>query len=254
MPELSTPYAPRIRSPQLIERAKTQLVTLEVYRDGAKVDFTTGLYTLQNNSGGYIVQDELVNKVDTTAQYTIAASQVPITTDLSEGWIETWKITIGTTQYKFRRPAYVCLSPIYPVISDIDLQTLYPDLSNLLPTTETSWQKWIDEAWYQVLNRIRIAGRLPYLIMDPNALREPHLNLTLALIWRALHSALGQSEGRYLDLANLHERSFEKSLSSTNFRYDNDQNDVMDDPYDRTGGVSQIYTSDPPKYYTRKWR
>ena len=155
MPELSTPYAPRIRAPQLIQRAKTQLVSLDIYRDGSKIDFTSGLYSLQDQTGTFILEDVSVNKVDSSAQYTIAASQVPSTTQLSEGWMETWKITIGTTEYTFKRPAYICLSPIYPVISDIDLTTLYPDLANLLPTDETSWQKWIDESWFQVLNRIK---------------------------------------------------------------------------------------------------
>jgi len=253
MPELSTPYAPRIRAPQLIQRTKTQLVSLDVYRDGAKIDFTSGLYSLQDQTGKFILEDQNVNKVDSSAQYTIAASQVPSTTTLSEGWMETWKITIGSTQYTFKRLAYICLSPIYPVISDIDLTTLYPDLSNLLPTGESSWQKWIDESWFQVLNRIRIAGRLPYLIMDPHALREPHINLCLSLIWRALHSALGQSEGRYLDLAREHERAFERTFSSMNFRYDEDEDGVMDDPYERTGGVSQIYLSDPPRAFYRRF-
>ena len=67
MPELSTPYAPRIRAPQLIERAKTQLVSLDVYRDGAKIDFTSGLYSLQDQTGKFILENQNVNKVDSSA-------------------------------------------------------------------------------------------------------------------------------------------------------------------------------------------
>ena len=251
MASLSTPYAPRIRSPQLLQRATTQLVTLAIYRDGAIIDFTSGKYSLQDQDGVYILQEVTVNKVASEAQYTVAASQLPVSKPLSEGYIETWVITIGTTAYTFKRPAYLCRSPIYPVISDIDITTLYPDLSNLLPSGETSWQKWIDESWYQILNRLRQHGSLPYLIMDPQSIREPHLHLALSLIWRVLHSALGQSEGRYLDLAKEHERSFDRTFKTMNFRYDQDEDGKMDNPNERRGQPI-IFLCDPPRGYRRR--
>ena len=48
---LDTYYAPRIRVPQMIQRGKTQIVELIIYRNGAEVTPTGATYQLLDEDG-----------------------------------------------------------------------------------------------------------------------------------------------------------------------------------------------------------
>lgn len=249
---LDTYYAPRIRVPQMIQRAKTQIVELIIYRNGAEVTPTSATYQLLNEDGTEIISTTTANLSGNKIQYTIASSLVPETMSLTDGLFELWEVEIDGVDYTFQRPAYLCRRPLYPCISDIDLESSYSDLANLLPASYTDgWQRYIDEAWVRIIERLRQLGNLPYLITDPQALRASHLELSLALIWRNMHSSLGQSNGRYLDLYREHVKSYEYQFKQISFRYDLDGDGMADDVDKRRAGFPMISTTNPPSRYNR---
>ena len=249
---LGTYYAPRIRVPQMIQRNKNQVVQLIIYRDGAEVTPTSATYQLMNEDGTDVITTSAATITGNKIQYTIQSTVVPETMDLSDGLFEIWEVEIFGVFYTFQRPAYLCRRPLYPVISDIDLEATYSDLENLLPSGNTDgWQKWIDEAWVRIVERLRQQGNLPYLITDPQSLRAAHLDLALALVWRNMHSSLGQSNGRYLDLYKEHIKSYEFQWKQISFRYDMDQDGQPDDVNKRRAAYPMISTTNPPSRFSR---
>ena len=66
----STPYAPQIKVPELLERGKTQLTTLPVYRDGALVVPTDVRYSLIAPDGTKIVDEAAGTYPGNISQYT----------------------------------------------------------------------------------------------------------------------------------------------------------------------------------------
>jgi hypothetical protein len=245
-----TLYAPRIRIHQVLARGKAATVTLPIYRDGGLVVPASGTYNLVDESGVDVIAASAVSISGSIATYNISAPQLPDTLNLSEGYMEHWALVIGGDTFNFKRPCAIARSYLYPVISDLDLEAQYSDLASLKPASMTSYQTYIDEAWYQIILRLRELGNLEYLIMDPQALRMSHINLSCYLIFKDFDSS-GLGEGRYLDLAKHHREAFSDCFKRQNWRYDLDSNDQMDDPNKRRAGQSVIYTCTPPPYWSR---
>ena len=251
---LSTFYAPRIRIPSMIQRGKTQTVSLSIYRDNAKVTPTACTYQLLDEDGTDIISTTAGTISSGDCQFTINSSIVPDSMTLSDGLYEIWEVTIDAIDYTFQRPAYLCRRPLYPVVSQIDLESCYSDLSNLLPTSYTNgYQTWIDEAWVRIVERLRQQGNLPYLITDPQTLRGVHLELALALIWRNMHSAIGTASG-YLDLYQTHIKSYEYQWKQLSFRYDMDEDGMPDNHKERKAAQPIISTANPPRFgFWNRW-
>ena len=250
---LDTFYAPRIRLPQMLQRGKTQIVELIIYRNGAEITPTSATYQLLNEDSTEIITTNPATIVGNKIQYTINSTILPESMSLSDGLFELWEVVISGVSYTFQRPAYLCRRPLYQVISDIDIESSYSDLADLLPASYTNgWQSWIDEAWVRIIERLRMKGNLPYLITDPQSLRSVHLELSLALIWRNMHSSLGQSAGRYLDLYKEHIKTYEHLWKTQcSFRYDMDEDGMPDDVDKRRTANPIIVTSNPPSRYNR---
>ena len=249
---IQTFYAPRIRIPSMLQRGKTQTVSLSIYRDNAKVSPTACTYQLMDEDGSDVIAASAGTIVLNDCTFTINASVVPGSMSLSDGLYEIWEVTIGGIDFTFQRPAYLCRRPLYPVVSQIDLESSYSDLANLLPASYTNgYQTWIDEAWVRIVERLRQQGNLPYLITDPQSLRNAHLELSLALIWRNMHTAIGMASG-YLDLYQLHIKSYEYQWKQLSFRYDMDETGVADNPKQRKSAQPIISTANPP-YFGYFW-
>lgn len=250
----STPYAAQIRAIELLERSKSQKTHLKVYRDGLQLVPTAATYTLIKPTG----EDLLTGATGTinvsgTVSYTHSPAQLSDTEDLGEGYVQEWTLTIGGEDYLFRRMAALVRRRLYPVVSDIDLTATYSDLDNVRPSSLTSYQQYIDDAWYQILRRIRNRGMgYEYLMMSAESFFESHRHLSLYLIFRDFHSSLGQSNGRYLDLANEHYKLFRDEFDSINFVYDTDHDGEADDANKRTRGQPTVFLNRPGEYYRRR--
>ncbi|TXH41150.1 MAG: hypothetical protein E6Q97_38100 [Desulfurellales bacterium] len=69
-------------------------------------------------------------------------------------------------------------------MSDQDLLRYHPALTRRRPSTETSYQDYLDATWREVEAKLIASGKRPWLIISPQALRGYHLALTLAAIYR----------------------------------------------------------------------
>lgn len=247
---LSTPYSARIRTVELLERAKAQTTSITIYRDNAAVIPTSATYTLKASSGSKLVDagSAAIDSGSGVVTYTHSAEELPSSKTLGEGYMQEWSITIDSEVHIFRRMTALVLRRLYPVVSDIDLTSVYSDLQELRPSSLTSYQKYIDDAWYQIIRKIRAKGNFEYLVMSSEALYEPHRHLSLYLIFRDFHSSLGQSSGRFLDLANEHQRMYHFELDNTNWYYDENHDNKVSDQDKRTAQQPVIYTNGAPFY------
>jgi len=251
---MTTPYSAQIRHVELLERNKNQTTSISVYRDNALVVPTEAKYTLIDPNNKKIL-DSVVASVatDGVVSYPHTATQLPSSQILGEGYIQEWWIKIDGYGHIFRRMTALVLRRLYPVVSDIDLTAIYSDLEDVRPSTLTSYQKYIDDAWYQILRRIRNRGMgYEYLMMSAESFFESHRHLSLYLIFRDFHSSLGQSNGRYLDLANEHYKLYRDDFDSINFIYDENHDGEADDPNKRTRGQPTIFLNRPGEYYRRR--
>ena len=90
-----------------------------------------------------------------------------------------------------------------------------------------------------------------YLVMSPESLYETHRHLTLYLIFRDFHSSIGQTEGRFLDLAQEHYKQFLLEFDQVNWIYDQSHEGKINEPNKRVSATPVIYTSAPPAYNRR---
>ena len=248
---MSTPYAAQIKIVELLERNKAQQTILKVYRNNSQIIPTSATYSLQKPNGDYIVQSETAN-IDSsgTLSYNHTTTEISEDLNLEEGYLQEWSCTIESVVHIFRRTSAVVLRRIYPVISDIDLTATYSDLQDLRPSNLTSYQTYIDEAWFMILNKIRNNGDgFAYLVMSPESFRQSHLNLSLYLIFRDFHSSLAQTGGRYLELAQEHYKMYVNELETMSWQYDTSHKNRVDDNNTRTRGQSTIFLSRSGHYY-----
>jgi|TARA_R110000787_G_scaffold147555_1_gene261328 hypothetical protein len=242
----STPYAPQIKVPELLERGKSQTSLLPIYRDGALVSPTGVKYTLIAPDGSKTVDNATATYPGNIPQYTHSASLLSDSLNLGEGYVQEWTVTLEGSPFIFRRNAALVKRRLYPVISDGDLTSTYSQLADIRPSNLTSYQTYIDEAWYTMIQKLRQeGGGLEYLVMSAESFREAHQNLTLYYIFRDFHSSLGQSNGRYLDLAGEHFRQYHHAWKQINFIYDFDHSGTSESPNQRVAKQPVIYLCNP---------
>jgi len=244
-------YSPRIRIHEVLERTRSATVDLPIYRDNALVSPTSAYFRLTDPNGEEVIARTAVSIVANVATYSISPSEVPSSLALGDGYMQEWELTISGSVYTFKKPTAIARSALYPVISDLDLEAEYSDLASIRPSSlGSSYQTYIDEAWVQLIQRIRDLGNIEYLIMSPQSLRACHKNLTFYLIFKDMDSS-GLGEGRYLDLAREHRKQFEFDFKRLNFQYDLNQDGKVDDKNRRRANLGVIYTSAPPIWYRR---
>ena len=181
-----TLYAARFLGPEILEHGRANTVTCSVYRDGVIVTPTAenSTLTVYNASNVEVAHAGAVAVASSVASCSFTAAELAAES-YSDSWRFEWALVLpdGIT-HAFRTDGALVHRRLYPVVTDADLLRSHTDLSRRRPPTETSYQDYLDEAWAQVESRLVNMGRRPWLIMSPSALRESHLALTLALIFR----------------------------------------------------------------------
>ena len=251
----STPYSSDSRTVELLQREVTNTTDITIHRNGAVVGLDSGSYTLIKPDGTKLVDAAAVTIAANVASYTHSAASLPNTLTLGEGYIQEWTLYINELVYVFRRTCSIVRRRLYPVVYDGDLTSVYSDLASLRPSTLSSYQPYIDDAWFTIIRRLRTeGGGLEYLVISPESMFEAHRHLTLYLIWRDFHSSLGQSNGRYLDLSQEHYKLYQDEWKRINFIYDYDHDGKADEPDMRTAKTPVVYLSNPGRFGRFRYR
>jgi len=169
-----------------------------LWRDGEIVPVDSGTVSVYDSSGAAVVSAAAVTvDGDGIASYALLAATTASSTR-GMGWRVEWRLASGTpsTSTTYRNSAGLVRSQLAPVITDADLfrrvSGLDPDGAAPLSTL-TTYQDKIDEAWIVIHGWLSGKGSLLHLVMEPSALRETHMLLTLALIFEDFATRLNEA-------------------------------------------------------------
>lgn len=185
-------YTADFPTPDLLQRGRDEGLICRVRRAGAVAAPTEAGSTISvyDQSGTAIVDAAAVTvDSDGFATYTLLGS-VTTSLSLSKDWRIAWSLIMpdGVT-HLFENRAVLCRRVPAPVVGEGALYSRVPALNpngHSPITRETEFSSFIDEAWVVIVNRLVESGRRIELVLDPSALREVHLTLTLSLIFEDL--------------------------------------------------------------------
>lgn len=200
MAATDTLYVARFQlAAELIDHGRANLLKCPVYRAGALVSPTQGASSTitVKDSSGTIVVSTTVTVTDSVAQYSLAAAAIASYVTPSEGWLVEWALLMADgVVHTFSTQAMLVRRQLYPVVTEADLyrRASVLDPAGTAPITSlTNYTDKLDEAFVHIQNRLIEAGRRPWLIIAPGALRDVHALLTLALIFEDLASRLNEA-------------------------------------------------------------
>jgi hypothetical protein len=221
----------------VLQRARTQTVQMEAYRDGALVAPSAGTFTLVDPSGTALVDAQAVTIASSIARYTIDATAIPATLELGEDYQERWSLVMpdGSTRTILREAA-IARFLLHPVVADVDLTSEYPDLVAEFATVATSLQGFLDEAWRQICEKLFQRDRWPDLLISTSALRLPHRELALYLAHKALYRS-APSVNRWETLMQLHQAGWEREWGALTAKWDRDLDGLADGGREAVNGV-----------------
>ena len=176
-----------------------------------------------------MVADEAVTVTGSVAQYTLLGSATA-DLDLSRYWRIAWSLKMpdGAVHLADNRAALVRRTP-HPVVTEAVLYARCPALDPSTATVITSrsdYASTIDEAWYQIINRLIESDDLRVEdIVNPSAHRGVHLALVLALVFEDLAAR----NSTYKIAADGYREQYEVAWSRLGPEVDTDGDGVADE-------------------------
>lgn len=244
MPQV-TEYSARFAVPDFIERAKTQTLELPVYRNGALVAPSAGTFTLLDESGDTVDTGAVV-VASSIATHALDSAAVPATLALSARWRERWVLTLAGVVHTFYRDAHLVRERLWPVITDADLTRLHSELRSWLADDASNLQGYLDGTWDEIQLWLLAQGRRPYLILTPWALRQWHLNLALAAVFRDYASSAG--DGKYRALADTYDGKAVQARDALVLTYDDDEDGIVDAADEQLAGEAVLMATRPGRW------
>jgi len=233
----------RFLAPDYLVQGLDNVLSCPLWASAGLVAPASGTCTVYDASNS-VISTGAVTVTASIATYTVSAAEVPSTLQRGTGWRVEWSLVVGsTTLPTIRNSAALVLSILTPVVTDADLfrrvSALNPSANDPI-TVETDYQDKLDEAWTSILGRLVGAGNLPQLIMEPSAMREPHLLLTLALIFEDLGSRLNEAHAAQ---GAMYRTRYEAAWSDLRFEYDTSQTGRADGRRKRGASATVFLTA-----------
>jgi len=211
----------RFLSPDYLTQGADNVISCPLWASGALVAPTSGTVSVYDAGNNLVVNAAAVTVAASIATYTIPASVLPSTLARGMGWRIEWSLVVSTITTVYRNSAGLVKSQLAPVVTDADL---FRRVSGLNPagtaplSSLTNYQAYLDEAWISLLGKLTGKGNLPHLIMEPTALREPHLFLTLSLIFSDFRTRLDND--KWAEQAKEYDEKYSKAWDGLAFEYD----------------------------------
>lgn len=227
MSAAETIYAARFKGPEFLSQGRDNVCTCPLRRAGANVTPDAGGTVVVRRADGTTVTSGTITVSGGVATYTIASATIASETRRADYRIE-WTLSVGGVFQVYRRGCIIGRSRLHPVIDDTDLTAgRHSDLADLRPSTASSYQDYIDEAWEEIIAWLRGKGSLAHLVMDPEATRLWHLYQSLALAFNDFTVA-GDPDGKWERQRDRYERKADAARDELTLTYDTDDDGVVD--------------------------
>lgn len=237
-----------IGGPDTIERAASQTITLGVgdptTGEPAQVTVAGSSFSLYDRSGTALVTAGAVAcPTAGRVTYALLAADVPATLPFGDGYREEWVLVIAGTTYRLTRDACLCRRVPVPAVSSQDLYDLHHELQDAWPPGQSGvgWRPQIDAAWVEIQQRLWDQGRRPWLVWSGGSLRQAHLYLTLAIIFR---SNTTSPDSRWELFAADYQQRFQ--IEWDRLRWDEiDEETGIKDPFQQSASPVQQFGAGP---------
>jgi hypothetical protein len=230
--------------PRTVEIGRAQTLTLPIVSDASGAMTPTGASTLTVRLGSLTLLDEVSVTLGPPPSYSLLAAT---TTDQapSDEYQEVWTLAgLGT----FTWSGYLVRYGYYPTLSDTHLEQRHPEILSLLPPGETTAEKYRVAAGERVQRELIKKGRRPWLIVDSWALHDAELYFALHL-WAQDAKQRTRNDSTYAELSREYLAQFQHELGpgGVQFRYDEDQDGLIDSSQVETATSSGIVLSAGPR-------
>ena len=226
MAAADTTYTARFAGPEWLVKGRANVVSCPLYRDGALVAPTQAgsTLTILRPDGTALVGAQPVTVASSIATYSVGSS-VLTDEDYREGYAVEWSLLVSGTLHRFRRAGLVCRSWLYPAITDADLIRRHSDLADQRPSGLASYQPYIDEAWADLCDDLRMQGNLPQRVLSGEDLRRWLSYRTLVLIFRDFRVG-GGVDSKWAELQAEYEALAKQAFASIAVVYDSNEDGV----------------------------
>lgn len=208
-----TLYRARFELPELIEQGRTNALQCRVYSSttGALSAPTSGTVSVYDATNTAIVSAGAVTVTGSIATYSLLSTLLT-SPALGDGWRVEWALLMADgVVHTFRNDGALVRRLLYPCWTEADL---YRVCSPLDPSradcihTETAFSDKIDGAFYEMERWLISRGNRPNLIINPSALYDWGVLLTVALIFEGdmstrLNAAYAETAKMYRERANV---------------------------------------------------
>lgn len=223
------PYAFRFGAgPALVVKGVATTVEVDVERDGAAPTISSATYTLVDAGGATVVATTAATVAGGNVSYEVSAAA---TSSLSLGphWTETWAITISSKVYTVKRDVALAACLLHCPVADTDLEDERRDLARdeFKPGDVASWQRYIDAAWKDVLDRLVEDGLRYWRIRSPSRLRRVVIARALHKIMRDLATRMDAGD-KYAEDAEYWRDEYKSALGRLQVLLDADEDGVID--------------------------
>lgn len=209
-------YTARFLLPDMLERGRANALSCPVWQDGALVAPSSGTVTIWDGSGTKQVDAVSVTVTASIATYSYTPSS---SLDYGESWRIEWSLILDGETHVFRNDAALVRVNLYSPITDADL---FRRVSSLDPagsapiSSVSDYQDYLDEAHTVIQNRLISRGNRPNLVLNPSALREVYITLTLSLIFDDFKTKLNDSYG---EMAAEYKRDYQAAWDDLRYVY-----------------------------------
>jgi hypothetical protein len=223
-----TLYSVRTSYPDVMQIGRDCTISLPVSRDGATVTPSAATIALYGPGGAAVVATTAATITGGVATFTVSGALLTGEGDavLGEGWQEVWTLTLPDGSVRtYDREAALARRPIAPALDVDDLIDQYSQITAIKGTINL--QAVIDATWGVIVRRWIKSGNLTYLIKSPYVLADCHRELTLARFFRELYQL--RNSDNFLQLAQTHQRQYERQWGEINVTTDYDHDGKVDD-------------------------
>ena len=238
-------YRADLTLPVYLERGRQHTISLPVYDEAGSLVAPDAADTVSvlRPDGTALVDAQTITVSGSIATYAVTATS---SETLGEGWQVVWDLTFGSeTQRAYKVDAAVVRQHLYLTVANVHLLQRHPELADLYPENETSWDDAISAAWTTARIRLLQNGRRPYLVLSPWALHEAVLCLALANVFRTCSTYTDQ-EARYTALAAEYQERWRHEWDQVKLTYDNNNDGTPDEGEQGTAAPAVTFLSAPP--------
>lgn len=205
---------------------KAETLTVKVYEDGGAVEPSTASFNIYDSAGTLIKTGTASKSVDSGETILNVLTASLLSTDFTEDELDChieWLLTIQSQPFIFINLFDVVNYKIHNTVTEKDLLTYFPNLTNELSTTQSDFDAQIQRAFKDVKQDLKEKGIIARRMLDSEQVKHLIILKSFEIIFFAFpRTPESIWQVRYDEVKKKYEEEFKKLL----LKYDEDESGV----------------------------